>query len=114
MIRSGCKNQRQIPNLFAPHNGGGLKDINYFKPKHYNKGGSFISFLSSLASKALPFLKNFILPEAGLITSDIIEDARNNVPIKVNVKNNLIKSVKRVGRRIIREGGKKRLKNINV
>ena len=102
----------QFDSFFTPVNeyntaGGGLKDINYFRPKYYNRGGSFLSFLSSIASKALPFLKNFVLPEAGVLTSNIIDDASNNIPLKLNVKKNLIKSVKRIGRKIVRGGGKK-------
>ena len=94
------------PNLNI--NGGRIQDINYFKPKYYSRGGSFFSILSSLARTALPFLRNYILPEAGNFTTNLINDSNNNIPLKTNVKKNLMKSVRNIGKRIVRGGGKRK------
>ena len=108
----------QFDSFFSPENtqeikGGSLRDINFFKPKYYNRGGSFFSILSTLARKALPFLRNFVLPEAGQLTSNLIQDVNSNIPFKRSVKKNLLKSVKNIGKRVIRGGGKNRVAKKN-
>merc|ERR1712055_886309 len=79
-------------NLFTSTNsdtfkGFGLTDIavfehdnysNLFKKKHNQTGAGFLSFLSSVAKRSLPWLRNILAPEALNLTSTLIERQKNN------------------------------------
>ena len=98
----------QFDIIFKPQSisisGGGLNDIKVFKP--YYRGGSLFGILGSIIKRSLPFLKNFILPEAGNFVKNIANDMNNNIPLRKNIKRNFIRSASNVGKTII-QGGKK-------
>ena len=98
----------QFDIVFAPYNanisGGALNDIRVLRPQYYHRGGSLFSILGSMIRKAVPFLTNFILPETSTFASNIAKDF-NSTPFKRNMKNNLFKSAKNIGRRMM--GGRK-------
>ena len=62
--------------------GSGLADIavfehdnysNLFRRSHNQTGAGFLNFISSIARKSLPWLKNVIFPEALNLTSTLLE-----------------------------------------
>ena len=98
----------QFDIVFKPYNasfsGAGLNDIKVFKP--YYRGGSLFGILGSLVKRSIPFLKNFIFPEAGNFVRNMANDMHGDIPFKTNIKRNLIRSAKNVGRNLI-QGGKR-------
>ena len=100
--------------VFTPYQnagrGGSLRDIKVLKPYYYHRGGSLFGILGSIIKRSIPFLKNFILPEAGNFAMNLAKDMRENVPVKTSVKRNLVNSVKNVGKKIMRGGKKKRIR----
>merc|ERR1712074_358938 len=103
----------QFDRYFNPNyinRGGGLNDIKVYKPHHYAKGGSIFSFLSGVFKRAIPFLRGVMLPEVGEFARNFTADVGNNVPLRDNVKKNLMRSVKNVGRKLVKGGARK---NIN-
>ena len=72
--------------------GSGLADIavfehdnysNLFRRKHNQTGAGFLNFLSSIARKSLPWLKNVIFPEALNLTSSLLERGKKNQIIQL-------------------------------
>ena len=111
----------QVPSLnqfdlyFATDNeikGGSVSDIRFYKPYHYNTGGSLFGLLSGVVRKAIPFLRGMIFPELPNFASNVMQDFNNNVPIKKNIKSNLIKSARNITNKIVRGGKRKNRKNI--
>ena len=120
-------------NLFTTVNsetlkGSGLTDIavfehdnysNLFRRKHNRTGAGFLSFLSSIARKSLPWIKNIVFPEALNLTSTLIDKHKNTSknPLKGEEFKNLAKqSVRNIARKTLassggfRKKGRKRLK----
>ena len=99
--------------VFIPYQnagrGGSLRDIKVLKPYYYQRGGSLFGILGSIIKRSIPFLKNYILPEAGNFAMNLVKDINENVPVKASVKQNLVNSVKNVGKKVMR-GGKKNQK----
>lgn len=99
--------------IFSPQNlrGGGLSDINVVKPYYYhNRGGSLFGILGNIIRRTIPFLTSYVLPEAGNFARNMADDY-GRIPLKKNVKRNLIKSMKNIGKRVM-TGGSKVKKNI--
>ena len=98
--------------VFTPHQnavrGGGLRDIKVLKPYYYHRGGSLFGILGSIIKRSIPFLRNFILPEAGNFAMNVAKDMNENVPLKSSIKQNLVNSAKNVGKRVMRGGKKKK------
>ena len=99
--------------VFTPYQnagrGGSLRDIKVLKPYYYQRGGSLFGILGSIIKRSIPFLKNFILPEAGNFAMNLAKDINENVPVKTSIKQNLVDSVKNIGKKVMR-GGKKQKK----
>lgn len=102
----------QFDDVFKPNNlegllkGGGLRDIKTINPNNYHiRGGSLFGILGNVFKRTIPFLTNFVLPEAGNFARNLISDI-GNVPLKKNVKRNLIKSAKNIGTRVMNRGGR--------
>ena len=98
----------QFDSLFSrgQFRGGALSDIKVFKPDyHHNRGGSLFGIIGNIFRKTIPFLTNYVLPEAGNFARNISEDY-HNVPLRRNVKRNLIKSMKNIGKKIMTGGSK--------
>ena len=96
--------------VFTPHNvtGGALSDINVLKPHYYhNRGGSLFGILGNIVRRSIPFLTNYVLPEAGNFARNIAGDY-GNIPLRKNVKRNLMKSVKNIGKKIMSGGSRVR------
>ena len=86
--------------------GGGLRDIKTLRPdNYYMRGGSLFGILGNVFKRTIPFLTNFVLPEAGNFARNLLSDI-GNVPLKKNVKKNLIKSAKNIGKRVMNRGGR--------
>ena len=97
-------------SVFSPHNvtGGALSDINVLKPHYYhNQGGSLFGILGNIVRRTIPFLANYVLPEAGNFARNIASEY-GNIPIRKNLKQNFVKSVKNIGKRIMTGGSKVR------
>ena len=98
----------QFDSLFSrgQFRGGALSDIKVFKPEyHHNRGGSLFGILGNIFRRTIPFLTNYVLPEAGNFARNIAGDYQN-VPLRRNVKRNLIKSMKNIGKKIMAGGSK--------
>ena len=73
--------------------GGSLNDIRIYDPYFKTTGGSFLGVLSNIVSRAIPFLKRVILPEAGIFARNILDDFNNNeIPIKKSLRKSNVKS----------------------
>ena len=93
--------------------GGGINDIKFYKLR----GGSIFNVLGSLVKRSIPFLTKYVLPEA-LSFSNNVANELGHTPFRKNIKNNLAKSAKNIGRKILKGGRKaknhlKKKKNIN-
>ena len=89
-----------------PYVGAGLDDIRVYK----RRGGSILGFLGRAFKYAIPFVKNLIMPEIGGFTNKVLDDVSQNVPLRESMKRNFKSSVKNIGRRVVRGGGKSRKK----
>merc|ERR1711888_247219 len=95
-------------------NGGGLKDIILYhkdlKTNNYlRRGGGFWSFLGNLARKSLPFINEFILPEAINIGHSLLEKQQKEGKISKKDFSDISKnSIKRVIKKVISGSGRKR------
>ena len=104
-------------NIFEEKNiGGSINDIIlYQKELNSNnilrKGGNLWTFLGNIAKKALPFISQYILPEAVNFGQNLVQkQAENNSKItKEDIKDLSKKSVKNIIRKVA--SGKKKLKN---
>ena len=94
--------------------GGGLKDIKTLKSHNYHmRAGLLFGILGNVFRRTIPFLTNYVLPEAGNFARNLLSDI-GNVPMKKNVKRNLIKSAKNIGKRVMNRGGGVARKNKTV
>ena len=91
--------------VFGEYNrGGGLSDIKIYKNSYNKRGGSLFGVLGRSFKSAIPFIKSLILPEIGNFTKNLMDDISQNISPKQSIKSNLKKSVKNVGKKIIRGG----------
>ena len=111
-------------NLFTKTNsdtfkGFGLTDIAIFEHDNYSHlfrkkpnqlGGGFLSFLSSIAKKSLPWIKNVIFPEALNLTSTLIERHKNNPLKKEEIKKLAKQSVKNIAEKTLKSTGGRRFR----
>ena len=104
-------------SVFSPQHisGGGLSDINVLKSQYYHKrAGSLFGILGNIFRRTIPFLTNYVLPEAGNFARNVAQDY-HNLPLRKNLKRNVIKSVKNIGNKIMRGGGTRTKKgNANI
>ena len=91
-------------NFTRGNTGGGLDDIRVYK----RRGGSFLGFLGRALKTAIPFIKNLIVPEIRGFTNNVLDDVSQNVPLRDTMKRNFKTSVKNIGTRVMRGGGKRR------
>lgn len=89
---------------------GALHEIQVYKPPYYNRGAGLFSVLSNIVRGSIPFLKSIILPEFGSFTKNVTSDVSNGIPLKESVKDNMGKSIRNIGRRVVNRGGGKRKK----
>ena len=82
--------------------GSGLDSINIYK----RRGGSLFGILGSAIKSAIPFLRRTILPEFGGFVKNVAEDVASNGALGPSIKRNFASSVRNVGRRVMRGGGK--------
>ena len=111
-------------NLFSDTNilkGAAVTDIAVFEHDNYSNlfrkshksGAGFLSFLSSIAKKSLPYIKNIIFPEALNLTSSLIEKTRNNSnkPLKKEEIKKLAKeSIRNIAKKTLDSSGGSRKK----
>ena len=78
----------QFDDVFKANNlegllkGGGLGDIKTINPNNCHiRGGSLFGILENVFKRTLPFVTNFVLPEAGNFARNLISDM-GNVPLK--------------------------------
>ena len=79
-------------DVFKPHHwgglqrGGGLKDIKTLKSNNYHmRAGSLFGILGNVFRRTIPFLTNFVLPEAGNFARNLLSDI-GSVPLKKMLK----------------------------
>ena len=100
--------------IFAPEPGGATRGGSFNDIQIYSKkrGGSFFGILGRVIKQTIPFIRKIVLPEIGGFVKNVADDVSNNLPIKSSMKRNLISSVGKVGKRIVRGGAKKRKNKI--
>ena len=66
--------------------GKGALDIQIYRPGLRSRGRGLLGVISTLAKRALPFLANYILPEAGHFFQGLLQDVTHGKGIKKSVK----------------------------
>ena len=86
-IYSDLREEEYLQLLKRENNlsGSGVSDIvlyekDYFPNSGNNQGAGFLSFLGSVARKAIPFISRYVLPEAINLGSTLI-DKKNRILI---------------------------------
>ena len=74
--------------------GKGALDIQIYRPGLRSRGRGLLGVISTLAKRALPFLSNYILPEAGHFLQGLIHYVTQGKGIKKSIKSQAKKSVK--------------------
>ena len=102
-------------SVLAQHiRGGAFSDINVLKSQYYHKRtGSLFEILCNIFRRTIPFLTNYVLPEAGNFVENIAEDYRK-ISLRKSLKMIVINSVENIGNKIMRGGVRIRLGNANV
>ena len=108
-----------ISNSFSPIiSGQGQGDINIFRRYRNNKlsrGRGLWSILSQIGRKALPFLKEWVLPSAKEYGKNVLSDVVAGRALKSSLKTRGKESLKNIGRRIVTgKGSKKRRKRLST
>ena len=85
--------------------GKGALDIQIYRPGLRSRGRGLLGVISTLAKRALPFLANYILPEAGQFLHGLMQDVTHGKGIKKSLKSQAKKTVKRVINRVARGKG---------
>ena len=106
----------KISNSFNPIiSGGGQSDINIFRRYRANRlsrGRGLLSVLSQIGRRALPFLKEWILPSAKeygkRVLSDVIEGKTLKSSLKSRGKESLKDIGSKIGRKIMKGGASRR------
>ena len=95
--------------------GGGLEDINIFRPQGipHRRGSGFFSVISGVAKKILPFLMKAVKPAAQDFGSSVVRDVLRKKTLSKSLKKNGIKALKKTGMRLVKGSGKiQKKKNI--
>ena len=110
-----------ISNSFNPViSGQGQGDINIFRryrPNKLTRGQGLLSILSQIGKRALPFLKEFVLPSAKDYGKKVLSDVVYGKPLKSSLKSRGKESLKDIGRKIgkkIMRGGASRKRNTSA
>ena len=85
--------------------GNGASDIKIYRPGLRSRGRGLLGVISTLAKKALPFLSNYILPEAGLFLHGLMQDVSHGKGVKKSFKSQVKKTANRVITRVARGKG---------
>ena len=104
-----------LSNSFSPIiSGHGQGDINIFRRYRNNKlarGRGLWSILSQVGRKALPFLKEWVLPSAKEYGKNVLSDVMAGRALKSSLKSRGKESLKNIGSRIMSGKGSKRRRN---
>ena len=85
--------------------GKGALDIQIYRPGLRSRGRGLLGVISTLAKKALPFLSNYILPEAGQFLQGLMHDVNHGKGIRKSLKSQAKKGANRVISRVARGKG---------
>ena len=91
--------------FFRSGSGNGASDIQIYRPGLRSRGRSLLGVISALAKRAIPFLGNYVLPEASQFLGGLIQDITLGRPVKSSLKSQAKKSVKRVFSKVARGKG---------
>lgn len=92
-------------SVFAKRRAGaGLGDIRVYSS--LNRGGSLLGLLGRVFKYSLPIIKRFVMPEVHGFVSNVVNDVNAGKSIKNSLKSQGINSLKNVGTRIARGGGR--------
>ena len=102
-----------LSNSFSPIiSGQGQGDINIFRRFRSNRlsrGRGLLSILSQIGRKALPFLKEWVLPSAKEYGKNVLSDVMAGRALKSSLKSRGKESIQNIGQRIMKgKGSKKR------
>ena len=104
-----------LSNSFSPIiSGQGQGDINIFRRYRNNKlarGRGLWSILSQVGRKALPFLKEWVLPSAKEYSKNVLSDVMAGRALKDSLKTRGKESLKYIGSRIVTGKGSKKRRN---
>ena len=108
-----------LSNSFSPIiSGEGQGDINIFRRYRNNKlsrGRGLWSILSQVGRRALPFLKEWVLPSAREYGKNVLSDVMAGRALKSSLKTRGKESLKNIGSRIVTgKGSKKRRKRLSA
>ena len=108
-----------LSNSFSPIiSGEGQGDINIFRRYRNNKlsrGRGLWSILSQVGRRALPFLKEWVLPSAREYGKNVFSDVMAGRALKSSLKTRGKESLKNIGSRIVTgKGSKKRRKRLSA
>ena len=71
---------------FSPSSGGGLNSIRVYQPAFRANGGGILSFIGSIARRAYPLIKRFVVPELGNFAKNVGDDISSGLSFKQSVK----------------------------
>ena len=95
-----------ISNSFSPIiSGHGQGDINVFrryKPNRVTRGQGLLSILSQIGKRALPFLKEWVLPSAKEYGKNVLSDVIGGKTLKSSLKSRGKESLQNLGQRIVK------------
>ena len=101
-----------ISNSFSPIiSGHGQGDINIFrryKPNRVTRGHGLLSILSQIGKRALPFLKEWVLPSAKEYGKNVLTDVISGKTLKSSLKSRGKESLQNIGKKIMGSGSRKR------
>ena len=108
-----------LSGSFSPIiSGQGQGDINIFRRYRSNRltrGRGLLSILGQLGRKALPFLKEWILPSAKEYGKSVLGDVIGGKSLKSSLKSRGKESLQNIGQRIVRgRGSKRRARSIHM
>ena len=103
-----------ISNSFSPIiSGQGQGDINIFRryrPNRLTRGQGLLSILSQIGKRALPFLKEWVLPSAKEYGKNFLSDVIGGKTFKSSLKSRGKESLQNLRQRIVKgRGSKKRM-----
>ena len=103
-----------ISNSFSPIiSGQGQGDINIFRryrPNRLTRGQGLLSILSQVGKRALPFLKEWVLPSAKEYGKNVLSDVIGGKTLKSSLKSRGKESLQNLGQKIVKgRGSKKRM-----
>jgi hypothetical protein len=90
--------------------GGGLSDIRTYKFYH-KRGGSLIGFLSNIARRSIPFLKQLLLPEIGDFAKNVTHDIASGEDMRSSLKRQGKQSLRNIIKKA--RGGRGKGKHVN-